>query len=623
VTAEQAKWQAEEVARWQAAEVCEVDTTDEPGICHPLLVADKPGWKELPTEQERWEKKFRLCLAVRKWVNKSLPKFHFKMETLAVALRSVWPGDALAKGDLKSGYNHVLLREDCRRFWRFQLNGVTYRMRVLFFGLATAPFVFSLCVMQVVRLLRDNGARMSSYIDDWMLAEPPDRLTERLRRWVWPVSGVVGFHWGSKCEWKATWEKVHLGVVVDAKLREVRLRTDRAREMREMARYMMKRGAVTVRTLMRLVGKLRAFQGAIPNGQLLAWELSKQAGQVVADAIPNPARLSGKQLKGRWRGVLKRTIMLDAGARRALIWIRENVTPELGKQWHDEEVVRLTADGGPTRAGARVKGASMSAVYPKWVRERLRDRQSLREVMALWLGAETFLQQLAGKRIVLENDCKGALAALRSMRNGRLAPWVAKLLWFLMDHGIELHQAHWVPGRELVRRGVDGLSRWVDVNDWTLRKRVWEELRDWNPAMTVDRFASSENAKLRRWNSRFHEPGTEAVDALRQDWKGEVNYACPPLALLSQVIELVRVQEADVTLVVPVWPAQPWWPILRILAPRRWQWRYLGRSKEIFAAGGSGVGAVFRHEWEFMAVRLFPRMWPHGPGSYRSSTDRQ
>jgi hypothetical protein len=608
-SSEQAKWRAEEVARWLKAEVCEIDTSEERGVCHPLLVADKPGWQDLPTPQEQWDKKFRLCLAVRKWVNKSLPTYRFKMETLAVALRSVWPGDALAKGDLKSGYNHVLLKEDCRKFWRFQLDGVTYRMRVLFFGLATAPFVFTLCVMQIVRLLRDKGARMSSYIDDWMLAEPPHALEERLRRWVWPVSGVTGFHWGSKCEWEVTWQKVHLGVVVDAKLREVRCRTGRAREMREAARYMMKRGFVSVQTLMRLVGKLRAFQSAIPNGQLLCWELAKQTAQVVADAIPNPERLSSGQLKGRWRGVLKRMVTLDGGARRALAWIRRNVTSELGKAWHDEGVVRLTADGGPVRAGARVKGANMSVVYPEWLKERLRDRQSLREVMALWLGAETFLQQLEGKRLVLENDCKGALAALRSLRNGRLAPWVAEMLWFLMDHGIELHQAHWVPGRELVRRGIDGLSRWVDVNDWTLRTRVWDRLRGWNPGMSVDRFASGENAKLRRWNSRFHEPGAEAVDALRQDWRGETNYACPPLALMSQVIELIRVQEADVTLVVPIWQGQPWWPILRILAPRQGQWLYLGKSREIFVEGTSGVGAVFRHDWEFTAVRLFPRMF--------------
>jgi hypothetical protein len=305
-------------------------------------------------------------------------------------------------------------------------------------------------------------------------------------------------------------------------------------------------------------------------------------------------------------------VVLDRGAMRALAWIRKHVTPQLGRAWHDEEVVHLAADGGPVRAGGRLHGASMSVVYPEWVREQLQDRQSLREVMALWLGAETFLQQLEGKRLVVENDCKGALAALRSLRNGRLAPWAAEMLWFLMDHGIELHQAHWVPGRELVRRGVDGLSRWVDVNDWTLVDPVWRRLSMWNPRLTVDRFVSRENAKLKRWNSRFHEPGAEAVDALREDWRGEINYACPPLALLSQVIELIRVQEADVTLVVPVWPGQPWWPILRILAPRRDQWLELGNGREIFSAGLSGKGAVFRHDWEFVAVRLFPRTFRRG-----------
>ncbi len=173
--------------------------------------------------------------------------------------------------------------------------------------------------------------------------------------------------------------------------------------------------------------------------------------------------------------------------------------------------------------------------------------------------------------MLLENDCQGALAALRSLRNGPLAPWVAEVLWYLMDNKIELHRCHWVPGRELIRRGIDGLSRFVDVNDWTLAPAMWELLSKWNPLMTVDRFASAENSKLRRWNSRFHEAGAEGVDALLQDWRLEINYACPPLALLSQVVELVRNKEADTTLVLPVWPNQPWWTIVKLLAPHKSQ----------------------------------------------------
>ena len=45
----------------------------------------------------------------------------------------------------------------------------------------------------------------------------------------------------------------------------------------------------------------------------------------------------------------------------------------------------------------------------------------------------------------------------------------------------------------------------------------------WGPH-TVDRFASSYTTKIVRFNSRFWNPGTEAVDALTVDWGGENNY---------------------------------------------------------------------------------------------------
>ena len=126
VTAEQAQWRTEELQRWLTAGVCERDDSMESGITHPLLLVDKAGWQDQPTAQLQWEKKFRKCLAVRKWANKALDISRLRMETLAVALRSVWPGDVLAKGDLKNGYHHLLLHVRCRRFWRFKLNGVTY-----------------------------------------------------------------------------------------------------------------------------------------------------------------------------------------------------------------------------------------------------------------------------------------------------------------------------------------------------------------------------------------------------------------------------------------------------------------------------------------------------------------
>jgi hypothetical protein len=194
--------------------------------------------------------------------------------------------------------------------------------------------------------------------------------------------------------------------------------------------------------------------------------------------------------------------------------------------------------------GAKLGSLEASVAFPGWLVEELRGNQSRQEVEGAVVGLATFKGQLRGQRVGLMSDNSGQVSIFNNMRNRQLAPWIAEALWFCMDNSIELHRATWIPSREMVRRGVDGLSRWVDVNDWTMRADMWVNVHQWAGGLEVDRFASRHNTKLRRWNSRFHEPGSEGVDALHQDWRDTVSYVCPPIALLGQVVNLIHTQGA-------------------------------------------------------------------------------
>ena len=120
---------------------------------------------------------------------------------------------------------------------------------------------------------------------------------------------------------------------------------------------------------------------------------------------------------------------------------------------------------------------SASIPFPDWLVQELQGNQSRREVQGALLGFQAFRAELEGQRVVLLSDNKGQVAVFNQMRNGALAPWVAEALWFCIEHQIELHRASWIPSREMVRRGVDGLSRLVDVNDWTLKDWAWRAVR--------------------------------------------------------------------------------------------------------------------------------------------------
>jgi hypothetical protein len=57
---------------------------------------------------------------------------------------------------------------------------------------------------------------------------------------------------------------------------------------------------------------------------------------------------------------------------------------------------------------------------------------------------------------------------------------------------------------------------------------------------TVDRFACTYNAKLLRFNSRFYQICTEAVDAFTQKWGFNNNWLFPPTVLIPRVIRHLR-----------------------------------------------------------------------------------
>lgn len=391
---------------------------------------------------------------------------------------------------------------------------------------------------------------------------------------------------------------------MNAEARTISVPRAKADVMVRAARYGLARTRVTVLWVLRLVGRLRSAAMAVGPAPLLAWELGKLIGPVVRVHLPSVVGLQRKQLKWKWLAILGEMVRLDEGARRALQWVSDNLV-STRKPWDESEVVWLTVDASPTGAGAKVEGQLVAARFPEWLILALHDNQARREVAGLGVALEALKDVLQGKQVGLVADNKGEVSTINNMRNGQLAAGVADVLWFCIDHQISIHRAQWVPTREMVRRGVDGLSRWVDSNDWTVSDTLWSTVISWAPQLSVDRFASQWNARRPRWNSRFLQPGSAGVDAMAQNWASERNFVCCPLAMVGDVLALITGQRAPSVIIVPDWPGQSWMPVLRKLAPAAEAWMALGRGLDIFKPGPSGLGAPWRRTWSFWAVKLF------------------
>ena len=170
-------------------------------------------------------------------------------------------------------------------------------------------------------------------------------------------------------------------------------------------------------------------------------------------------------------------------------------------------------------------------------------------------------------------------------------------------------EPEWIP-RE-ANQQADFISRIVDSDDWSLHPELFARLdAKWGPH-TVDRFANYCNTQLPRFNSRFWNPGSEAVDTFTCNWKYENNWWCPPVYLVPRVIHHAQETAAvgTCTLVVPKWPSAPYWPTLfpgeGKTLPGAVATMSIDKSEVVICPGRSGVN-LFKGtpNTDLIAIRL-------------------
>ena len=120
------------------------------------------------------------------------------------------------------------------------------------------------------------------------------------------------------------------------------------------------------------------------------------------------------------------------------------------------------------------------------------------------------------------------------------------------------------------------LSRIVDYDDWEVDPCIFQAIdSSWDPH-SVDWFASSHNALLPCFHSRFWSPGCEAVNTFTVNWGNELNWWVSPLHLICRTIHHDTQCRAKDTFIIPAWKSAPFWPVIcpdsRHLAPFVHQW---------------------------------------------------
>ena len=187
------------------------------------------------------------------------------------------------------------------------------------------------------------------------------------------------------------------------------------------------------------------------------------------------------------------------------------------------------------------------------------------ELKAVTCALQHWAPLLQGHQVMIATDNSTVVSYINKQggtHSASLLRLTVELFLWLESQGIVVRARH-IPGCMNVI--ADHLSRPNQSipTEWSLHPEIVKRIfRVWGTP-EVDMFATLSNSHLPRFMSPVPEPRALAVDSLSQDWQGRSMYMFSPFPLLNRVMQKLRsTQAAEVILVAPWWPSQPWFPHL-------------------------------------------------------------
>lgn len=113
-------------------------------------------------------------------------------------------------------------------------------------------------------------------------------------------------------------------------------------------------------------------------------------------------------------------------------------------------------------------------------------------------------------------------------------------------------------------------ASWVfnDNTEWMLNRTLFSELCKSFGTTVIDLFASHLNSQLLQYCSWQPDPGATVFDSFTTDWgQFTLIYCFPPVSLVGRTLHKVRRECPRALVVIPDWPSQPWFPLLRQMTP--------------------------------------------------------
>ncbi|XP_078239272.1 uncharacterized protein LOC140705553 [Pogona vitticeps] len=255
---------------------------------------------------------------------------------------------------------------------------------------------------------------------------------------------------------------------------------------------------------------------------------------------------------------------------------RLTVTPELalqlqwwtflphllvGHPFHPLQLTRqVTTDGSPLGWGAHCDGHQ---IHVSWSPQEAWLHMNHLELLAVIKALRAFLPLVQGRAIQLVTDNSTTMFCVNKQGGTR-----SKSLLFLAVHLWECcYQQHIflvaIHVSTTENQVADELSRHsFQTHKWELDPVVFHTLCHRWGTPSIDMFAALNNRKCHKYVSRAGRGEGSLGDAFMIPWNESLLYLFPPIPIIQRALIRTLQMEAEVILIAPWWPRQPWFSML-------------------------------------------------------------
>ncbi|GAQ81891.1 hypothetical protein KFL_000940010, partial [Klebsormidium nitens] len=518
-------------------------------ITGTILPVDHPPFVVSPLGVvPKAEDKLRLILDLR-FLNSFLQVPKFKYESLRLVSELCLPHDFLFTVDLKAGYHHIDISEPDWKFLGFQWQGQYYVFTQLPFGLAPACYVFTKVMRQLTQSWRARGYKLVHYIDDFFFTCRDAAEFARVQASVLADLAAAGLVVSlEKCQLSRSHVVKFLGFVVDTLFGQFRLTALQKQKLQSAIQACLNQPlAVPAKLLARVTGIINSFS-------LVTGPISGLFSRSLHRSLATRSSWYSK-------------VSLDSAALAELrFWQSRLHLYQSRDIWRRHSILRVIHyDAGGQGWGGHLEiGRERHEAHGAWAEHEVHGVTSStwRELTGLLHLLRAFRPFLSDCSVLARGDALNVFTILSKGGSAKehLQAVCLQLFTFCAENRIEL-RPEWLPREENVR--ADYLSKVRDVDDFSLSSASFAFVSQQFGPFTVDRFASTHNAKLPRFDAFFWCPGAAAANTFTQDWgPPERNYCFPPPGLVAPALRHARACRARMTLVVLGWRSAPWWPLL-------------------------------------------------------------